>query len=66
MMLSIVHKCGVGLLRTIATRRKTQDNYEGGAKPHIPSPMDSMLPQDVVGLDRDAPRYMEAHRVDFP
>jgi hypothetical protein len=26
--------------------------------------MDSMPPQDVVGMDREAPRYMGTHRVD--
>jgi hypothetical protein len=39
--------------------------YEGGAKPHSPTPMDRMLPQDVVDLDRYAPRCIEAHRVDL-
>ncbi len=39
--------------------------YEGGAKQHSPAPMDRMLPQDVVGLDKDAPRCIEAHRVDL-
>jgi hypothetical protein len=38
--------------------------YKCGAKRHRPIPMDRMLPQNVVGLDREAPRYMEIHRVD--
>jgi hypothetical protein len=39
--------------------------YEGGAMRLCPTPMDRMLPQDVVGLDGYAPRCIEAHRVDL-
>jgi hypothetical protein len=36
LILSIVHKCGVGLLRSMATRRKTQDKIEAWAAPSEP------------------------------
>src|SRR5215207_1941923 len=39
--------------------------YEGGAMRLCPTPMDRMLPQDVVGLDGYAPRCMQTHRVDL-
>jgi len=39
--------------------------YEGGDMRLCPTPMDRMLPQDVVGLDGYAPRCIEAHRVDL-
>ena len=28
--------------------------YRAGAMPHLAAPMDRMLPQDVVGLDKDS------------
>src|SRR5215204_3434774 len=39
--------------------------YEGGDMRLCPTPMDRMLPQDVVSLDGYTPRCIDAHRVDL-
>src|SRR5215208_1415213 len=40
--------------------------YRGGAKPHIPAPMHMMSIQNVVALDKYAPRCMACSRVYWP